>query len=208
MTGAFGLSIFIMIDITIISGIKIIIHRVLHRRSAHLFITLHQLSRGVFFISITGILFISDIVVLVWVTSNIFVMYLYLIPNVLLRFHMPSSSFFQKSLSIWSISSHCFFSMSFSIFSNHQRYLILLFILFLFIYQITSYIFEFFISSRNGSSSAISLLLISSSFLFGIIFLFRRYLCMLLRMILSRITPRVENINVKNIISLGISTQL
>jgi len=71
-----------------------------------------------------------------------------------------------------------------------------------------SYIFEFFISSRKGASSSAFLLLISKSLLFGMTFLFSRYLWMLLRIILSSITDIVENINVKNMISLGISTHV
>ena len=184
------------------------IHNTPHIISVHLFMILHQLSSGVFLISMTGILFIRDIVVLEAVTSNTLVTYLYLTPNVLLRFHIHKSSFLLKSLSIWSISSHVQFCMSFSAFSIHQRYFILFLRLLVFTYQIISYILEFFISSRKGSISAASLLLMSSSFLFGIMFLLNIYLCMLLRKILSSITHSVANIKVNSMISLGISTHV
>jgi len=100
MIGALGSSILISIATMIIRGVKMIIQKMLQTISIHLFIILHQLSRGVFFISITGMLLIRDIVVFDLVISKTLVIYLYLIPNVLLRFHIFKSSFFVKSLSI------------------------------------------------------------------------------------------------------------
>lgn len=184
------------------------IHIILQIISVHLFIILHQLSRGVFFISITGMLLISDMVVFEAVTSNTLVTYLYLTPKILLRFHIPKSSFLLKSLSIWRISSQVHFCMSFSVFSIHPRYFILFLRFFVFTYQMISYILEFFMSSRKGLSFSAFLLLISMSFLFGIISLLSIYLCTLLRIILSSTTHRVAKINVKSMISLGISTQV
>jgi hypothetical protein len=65
-----------------------------------LFIILHQLSRGVFFISITGILFIRERVVFVFVISKEFVIYLYLTQNILDNSQSFRRSFFEKSLSM------------------------------------------------------------------------------------------------------------
>ncbi|MDP3380114.1 MAG: hypothetical protein Q8S84_00770 [bacterium] len=95
ITGHFGSSIFISIDITMNIGIKIIIHIIHTNISNILFITFHQLSNGVFFISITGILFISERVVLVFVISNELVIYLYLIQKILVNSHKDFRSFFQ-----------------------------------------------------------------------------------------------------------------
>jgi hypothetical protein len=58
------------------NGSEIIIQMMLPIRSIHLFITLHQAPRAVFFISITGILFKRDTVVLLFVTSKPLVIYL------------------------------------------------------------------------------------------------------------------------------------
>jgi hypothetical protein len=79
MIGQSGSSSFIKIHIIIKNGKSSIIPIILQKISIILFITLPQASRGVFFISITGILFKREIVVFVFVTSKVFVIYLYLI---------------------------------------------------------------------------------------------------------------------------------
>ena len=75
-------SILINIAVIIKIGDSIIIQNNQARISNILFTTFHQLSKGVFLISITGMLFISESVVFVLVISNVFVIYLYLIQKV------------------------------------------------------------------------------------------------------------------------------
>jgi hypothetical protein len=137
MIGASLSSIFIKIEIIRIIGKKITIPVIQANISKILFIILHQLSRGVFFISITGILFIRDSVVFVFVISNEFVIYLYLIQNILDSSHSFNRSFFEKSLSIYSISSHFFDLKIFLVFFIFHRYSIhFSFMSFSFIYHI------------------------------------------------------------------------
>jgi hypothetical protein len=100
MIGHFGSSIFIKIEVNIKIGDNMMIPKNHEHISNILFITFHQLSSGVFFISITGILFISDNVVFVLVISNEFVIYLYLIQNILVNSHNTNNCFLEKSLSI------------------------------------------------------------------------------------------------------------
>jgi hypothetical protein len=93
MIGHFGSSIFINIEIIIKSGDNRITHINHANISNILFITFHQLSSGVFFISITGILFIRVKVVLVLVISKELVIYLYLIQNILVNSQRINNSF-------------------------------------------------------------------------------------------------------------------
>jgi hypothetical protein len=74
-------------------GRNIIIQIIDHTISQNLLRTLPQASRGVFFISITGISFKSEIVVFVFVTSKVFVMYLYFIHIILEESHISYNSF-------------------------------------------------------------------------------------------------------------------
>ena len=100
ITGAFGSSILIHRLVIRITGDKTITHMIPANISNTLFIILHQLSRGVFFISITGILFIRERVVFVFVISKEFVIYLYLTQNILDNSQSFRRSFFEKSLSM------------------------------------------------------------------------------------------------------------
>jgi len=81
--GDLGSSILIKADIIIISGDSIINANILTIISNNRLITLHHNQRGVFFNSITAILFIRLNVVLLLVISKEFVIYLYLIQNIL-----------------------------------------------------------------------------------------------------------------------------
>jgi predicted transcriptional regulator len=108
------------IAVIIIIGEKIITHKIQAQRSKILLKIFAQLSREVVFISITGILFIRERVVFVFVTSNEFVIYLYLIQKILVNSHNSSNSFLLKSLSIFNNSSHFFCSKSFLISLIHQ----------------------------------------------------------------------------------------
>ncbi|MEA3387322.1 MAG: hypothetical protein U9Q66_02870 [Patescibacteria group bacterium] len=81
--GALGSSNFINIAVIIIIGLKIISHIIDQSISINLFITLHQLSREVFFISITGILLINETSELFCVISKELMIVLYLIHSIL-----------------------------------------------------------------------------------------------------------------------------
>jgi hypothetical protein len=93
ITGPAGSSNFISIAIIIKKGENIIIQKIDHIMSENLFITLHHASSGVFLISINGISFNNDIVVFVFVTSKVFVMYLYFIQSILEKSHNSYNSF-------------------------------------------------------------------------------------------------------------------
>jgi predicted transcriptional regulator len=94
----------------IIKGDKIITPTIQINKSKTLFKIFAQLFKEVVFISITGILFMRERVVFVFVTSKEFVIYLYLTQKVLVNSHNSNNSFLSKSLSIFNISSHFFFS--------------------------------------------------------------------------------------------------
>ncbi|MDR2639839.1 MAG: hypothetical protein LBC61_00415 [Candidatus Peribacteria bacterium] len=109
-----------------IKGDKIVTQTIHIIKSKILLKIFAQSSREVLFISITGILFIRERVVFVFVTSKEFVIYLYLTPKVRVNSQSSSNSFLLKSLSIFSISSHFFFSNIFFISSMSHKYFILL----------------------------------------------------------------------------------
>jgi hypothetical protein len=80
MIGAFGSSNFKAIAVMDITGVAMTRNRKENNKSNSLFVTLHQFSRVVFFISITGIELMSVSSVLAELISKEFVIYLYLIP--------------------------------------------------------------------------------------------------------------------------------
>ncbi|MDF1683015.1 MAG: hypothetical protein P1U46_04905 [Patescibacteria group bacterium] len=204
--GHFGSSIFIAITIINIIGDSKTIQNIHAKKSKALLKIFAQLSRDVLFISITGILFIKERVVFVFVTSKEFVIYLYLNQKILVYSHKVDKSFFPKSLSIYKTSSHFLFSNIFFIFSIFQIYFIFIFsISFLLLYPIILYIFEFFMSSSICFIFFSSLLFIIKSFLFSKIHFFKSIYSKLFKNNLSKITKVVDIKNVNKIINLGIS---
>gem|GEM_PF-952914 len=168
--GHFGSSIFISIHISKKKGISIISKNIEKTKSKSLFPTLHQESRDVVFISTTGILFSREKVVLVFVTSNQLVIYLYLIHFILVKSHISYSSFFEKLLSIKSISSiFLSFIISLKFLKFHRYFIFESLTSSLFEYQTISYIKAFFISFIIFLIFFSFLFVIKSIFLFSII---------------------------------------